>query len=132
MKLNRITFARIPALPGIRAGDLSTLDLENPAAPLRGWRLALRGPHVFLISPPGWNARNQTTPTARDPKGPTVVHQIPATDVFLHWEGDAVEIESMLKGNFSKFESQPFGPPPSAEPIKTPAAPIPPGQTGDA
>lgn len=130
MKLNKITFGRIPALPGIRAGDLSTLELDNPAAPLRGWRIALRGQSVFLISPPGWSPRNQTTPATRDPKGPIVVHQIPAADVFFHWEGDPAEIDSMLKGNFSKHESPPFGPPPQAAP--EPAAPIPPGQTGDA
>jgi len=132
MKLNKITFARIPALPGIRAGDLSSLDLDNPAAPLRGWRLALRGPSVFLISPPGWTTATQTTPQNRNPNGPVVVHQIPAAEVFFHWEGPAADIDALLKGGLSKFESQPFGPPTPVASDKPILEQIPPGQTGDA
>lgn len=132
MKLHKITFARIPALPGIRAGDLSTLDLDNPAAPLRGWRLALRGPSVFLISPPGWNPSNQTTPQSRNPNGPVIVHQIPAAEVFFHWEGSAADIDTMLKTGMNKFESQPFGPPTPVAPDKPILEQVPPGQVGDA
>lgn len=130
LKLKTVTFDRAPKLPGIRAGDLSTLDCANPGA-LEGWRIVLRGPAMFLVSPPGWTP-NENRATKRDPKGPHVVHEIPRSDVYFQWTADAGEdVETVLKTG--KWESEPLGFKPVAVDADKPIlAQIPPSQVGDA
>lgn len=105
MKLMAITFDRAPRIPGVRPGDLSTVDCSNPTAALKGWRFLLRGPSVFFVSPPGWMTGRP--PHDWNPKGDCSVHQVPMADCFLHWSGDPAEIDTVLtKG---KFDSPAFG-----------------------
>lgn len=130
MKLTQIMFDRTPKMPGVRAGDLSTLDCANPGS-LKDWRVVLRGQSVFFVSPPGWKA-NENRITTRDPKGPVTVYEVPRTDVFFQWEAaDEADIEAVLKGG--KYESEPLGfKPPVLNADKPILAQIPPSQVGDA
>lgn len=132
MKLKSITFKSVPRIPGLRAGDLSTLDLDNPNQALYGWRVSLRGPTVTLISPRGWTAHTATQPKMRDPNGACVVHTMPANEAYLQWEAQPEEIENILKGGL-KYESEPLGPKaPAIDPTKALLEQIPAGQVGDA
>ncbi len=127
MKLVSISFNAIPRLPGVRPGDLVTIDCDKPKDALRGWRIAIRGQQIFLISPPGWE-RDQSR--ARDARGPIAVFEVPRADVALEWQANPEELEALYKGG--KYESPPFGPPPTIDPSKPLLAQVPPGQMGDA
>lgn len=67
-------------------GSLGNVVCDRPPNQLRGgWRFLLRGPAVFLVSPPGWApglSINQ-----RDVKGPSTVYEIARTRCVLRWEG---------------------------------------------
>lgn len=131
MKLKKIVFDRVPKLPGIRAGDLTSLDCDNPG-PLKDWRIILRGPAMYLISPAGWT-HTENRGVQRNPLGPSVVYEIPRTDVFLQWEAsDAIDIETVLKGG--KYESEPLGAKPAlvVDAGKSILSQIPASQVGDA
>lgn len=128
LKLKAVTFDRAPRLPGIRAGDLSMLDCDNPGS-LTGWRIVLRGPAMFLISPPGWTS-SENRATKRDSKGPMTVYEIPRSGVFFQWAvGSAEDMENVLKSG--KWESEPLGPKPVAAPAEA-ATKIPASEMGDA
>jgi hypothetical protein len=130
MKLKQVTFDRVPKLPGIRPGDLTTLDCANPGV-LKDWRIILRGQSMYLVSPVGWT-HNENRGTRRDPKGPVTMYEIPRADVFLQWDvADEAEIEAVLKGG--KYESEPLGFKPAlVEADKPILAQIPANQVGDA
>lgn len=78
-----------------RLGHLGYVDMSQPADKLLGWKLSLRGPAVYLVSPPGW-APNKLRAHERDPKGPHLVIEVPRTDVVLYWEGDA-SVDALAK-----------------------------------
>jgi hypothetical protein len=129
MKLRKIVFNRAPArIPSVRAGDLTELDLDNPPQALYGWRISVRGQSIFLISPPGWDWSNSTSPTARDPKGPSLVVEVPRAETFLFW-GEVDDVEAMFKN--TRFDGAPL----AGKVIVTGEGPIlaniPPGQLGD-
>lgn len=131
-KLKKITFDRAPKWPGIRAGDLTTLDCDNPPTQLCDWKIVLRGQTVYFVSPPGWTVGENRATRQRDPKAPSVVYEAPRDGVFLEWHatGEA-DIEALMKGG--KFESDPLGwKPLPVEADKPILAQIPPGQMGDA
>lgn len=130
MKLTKITFNQTPRIPGLRAGDVSELDCENPAGALKDWRIFLRGPSVFLVSPPGWK-NNERNARERDPKGPVIIHEISRSTACLHWSGDETEIEAVLRA--SKYETEPLGFKPAPVTDDKPIlAQIPANQIGDA
>jgi hypothetical protein len=106
LKLVSITFENAPRLPGIRPGDLSTLECEKPNTPMIGWRAIIRAGAIFLVSPRGWKSGRH--PKEWNSDEPSVIHEIPRANCYLHWAGDSSDIESMLK---TKFETPPFGPP---------------------
>jgi hypothetical protein len=130
-KLKAITFDRAPKIPGIRAGDLSSFECDNPPATLRDWKIVLRGASLYFISPPGWKV-GDLRPQARDAKGSIIVHEVPRDDAFLQWAAaDDADVEAVLKGG--KYESEPLGyKPVPVEADKPLLAQIPPGQLGDA
>ncbi len=115
MKLNSITFMQTPRIPGLRPGELNEMTLENPPEALRGWRLEIRGASVFLISPPGWTrntpckASDMADYDARYGKStaPSTIHEVPRMNCFLHWAGNAGEVEKIGK----TFLTQPLGVP---------------------
>jgi hypothetical protein len=131
LKLTKITFVQTPRIPGLRAGDVSELDCDNPAPTLKDWRIILKGASVFLVSPAGWRPQMERT-RERNPNGPVTIHEIPRANACLHWSGDAADIESVLKGGV-RYETEPLGfkPVPVAD-DKPILAQIPPGQMGDA
>jgi hypothetical protein len=107
-KLKSITFIHTPKAPGLRAGDLSTVDLENPHGALLGWRALIRGPMLFLVSPPGWTQTNQMRNA--DPSGPRRTVQSPISNCFFMWDGDEADVSKAV----AVYTSDPFGPPPEA------------------
>ena len=104
LKLDSITFETAPRLPGIRPGDMSTIDCENPNTPLIGWRAMLRGGPLFLVSPKGWKPGSKAPDW--DPNGPAVIHEVARSHCFFHWSGSVEDIDTIAKG---KFETPPFG-----------------------
>lgn len=130
MKMISISFNAVPRLPGVRPGDLITIDCARPSEALKNWRVQIRGQQVFLISPPGW-VRDQNI-KARDPKGPVTVFEISRADVAFQWEAPTPEaLEAVLKGG--KYESEPFGfSPAPVAPDKSILSQVPAGQVGDA
>lgn len=132
VKLTGFSFGITPRLPGLRQSDIVSVECDNPAPPMKDWRVIVRGQSVFFVSPPGWNNATKTTPQDRDPKGPVVVHEVARTDVHLHWSSDENDAEAIAKAT-NKFESMPLGwkPAPIA-PDKPILSQIPAGQVGDA
>ena len=132
IKLAGLTFDRSPRIPGVRAGDLISIDFDTiNSGPLVGWQISIRPGALFFISPPGWENRNATSPHTRDPKAPVNVYEVPRTDVFLHWTCDITEVPEVLKSG--KYDGAPLGPPPIIiEPSKSILATLPPSQRGDA
>lgn len=129
LKLKSITFANTPKFPGLRQNDVVTIQCLKDG-PLRGFRASVRGPAVFLISPPGWD-RDQS-PSRWDPKGPVTIYEVPRAECAFQWEGMPADIDTILKG---KYESPPFGLPefePVSPMIENGALTPPQSQLGDA
>lgn len=132
MKLISITWSSAPRLPGLRPSDTGRIECDKPSEALKGWRVSVRGTHLFIISPRGWN-RDQSIRTRNESGPSTVFGPIPVSDVYLEWlaESDA-DVQTLLKGKL-EFESPVFGwmPAPivSDKPI---LEQIPAGQMGDA
>lgn len=125
-KLKAITFLHTPKIPGLRAGDLGTIDCAAPASTLRGWRALVRGPMLFLVSPPGWAPGRNARDAAIAPSDPCSIHQVPLNQCFLHWEGSDGDVDKV-----AKYTSEPFGPPPEV-PEPSLLSQLPPEQMGDA
>lgn len=109
MKLVVITFKTAPNIPGVRAADLATIRLNNPGSQLLGWKVLLRGPSLFFVSPPGWKAPGRHT----EGTDLQTIHEVPRINTFLYWEGTTDEIASV-----TKYDSPPFGP--ETEPVVAP------------
>lgn len=131
MKLASLSFKAIPRLPGVRPGDLVTIECDKPTEALKGWSVSVRGQQVFLVSPPGW-VRDQSVKN-RDMKGPVTIFEIPRAEVIFMWSCMPDEVEASLKGG--KYDSEPFGPPPAPlipiDAEKSILAQIPPNEIGD-
>ena len=92
IKLVAIT---LPPLPGT-LGALSTVTCDNPNPKVKAWRVAVRGPAVFLVSPPGWVAGKALH--EYDEKGPRRVIEVPRTECVLQWETDDVaEVDKLQR-----------------------------------
>lgn len=73
-------------------GLAGNIEIDNPPPKFRGWRIAIRGPKVMLVSPPGWLPANATSPAVRDPKGASRVVEVPYSKCVPIWEGvDAID-----------------------------------------
>jgi hypothetical protein len=75
-------------------GNLSVITLDAPDHRLRGWKVCVRGPAVFLVSPPGWTA----TPTGgeRPTTGPVTVIEVPRISCVMRWQ-DADSVDTAQK-----------------------------------
>lgn len=128
MKIKSITFDRSPRIPGLRAGDLVTVECENPPEALKDWRVVLRGAMIYLISPPGWCGKPRSQ---WDKNGPVTVAEVPRDHCCVQWTAESNDdIEAVMKG--SRFDAQPplgFKPAPVEE--KSLLSQIPPNQIGD-
>lgn len=109
MKLVSITFKQTPRLSGLRADATSSLDIDNVQGSLYGWRILVRGPMLYLVSPKGWTKQTATQPRLRDKNGPRVVHAIPTADAYLQWLVDDNEIDAVTKGGL-KYDTDELGP----------------------
>ncbi len=129
MKLLSISFNAVPRMPGLRPGEVSTIDVVKPNDAIRGWRLSIRGQQVFFISPPGWQ-RDHEKNRNRDPHGPITVFEVSRADVTFQWQGTPDELETILKSG--KYDSpEPFGGLPPIAADKPLLAQVPPHQMGD-
>lgn len=124
-----VTFTETPRLPGVRAGEMSSIELDKPHEALKHWRLAVRGASVFLISPRGW--RQGKKRHEWDDNGANIVHEIPRALCVFQWSGSPDLIDIVAKG---KYDSPPFGGPlPDREKLAPPPEPeIDPKDLGDA
>jgi hypothetical protein len=64
-------------------GSTQRIDADKPFGTAVGWVIGVRGPAVFLVSPPGW-VQGQPE-TQRKPDGPRKVLEIPRSDCHLDW-----------------------------------------------
>lgn len=82
--------ARIHGLPNI-----TMIDLRDPGRhSLDGWSAYVRGPAVFIISPPGWKygvSKDGWIGTSRE------MFEVPRDKVCLQWAGVVGDIESVGK-----------------------------------
>lgn len=113
LTLLSITFKNAPRAPGIRPGDMSSIDCDNPTGPLQGWKARVQGPSLFLISPPGWKTGKK--PGEWDPKGPSQIIEVARGECYFTWSGTEADLENITK---TKFETPPFGPPLVVKPPK--------------
>lgn len=129
MKLNTISFKAIPKMPGVRPGDLCTIETAKPVDALKDWRVSIRGQQVFFISPPGWVVDRSIR--VRDMKGPVTIFEIPRAECVFGWSCTPDEVEAALKSG--KYDSEPFGFAPTPVSADKPILEqIPAGQMGDA
>ena len=86
MKLLSIICHENITILGRRAGDTTRIRPDEPA--WKGWTISVRGPSVFIASPPGWRNGQPAEGTARQ------VVQIPLSTCNVEWElaeGERVE-----------------------------------------
>lgn len=101
-----ITFTEAPRLPGVRAGDMTSIECDKPHESLKHWRIAVRGASVFFISPPGWKQGKKSHEW--DANGRSTIHEVPRTLCVFQWHGSPDAIETLIKG---KYDSPMFGGP---------------------
>lgn len=98
-KLISITFLPLPMFHG---RSLTLVRCQAPEPSLLGWRLSLRGPTVWLISPPGWVYGKPREALAQ--KGSRTAYSVPTASCILRWEIGAMEDVDKL----SKYDSDAF------------------------
>lgn len=77
---------QLPPLPLL--GAPGHITCSSPPSTLRGFRVLVRGPAVFLVSPPGWlPGLNRTV---MDPKGKCRTWEVPRVNCAMVWEGEDV------------------------------------------
>lgn len=79
-------------------GTLGHIACDRPPGNLRGWRVCVRGPSVFLVSPPGWTHGDSLATRKTD--GPCRAFEVPRTSCTLIWEGEGLEV--------TKYDSPPM------------------------
>lgn len=134
MKLKSITFAVAPRIPGVRPGDLGTIDCLNPTTPMRGWRVFVKGSILLLVSPLGWKSGKNPREWDRE-SGLYQMYEIPRANCYLQWESNDSNIDATMKTLAQGFVSDTFGKPFDASEFEQPKAaqkPVNPAELGDA
>lgn len=74
----------------------SCITLDEPGRHgLAGWTAHVRGPSVFIVSPPGWKLG---VPREQWPvDGDRTLFDFPRSQVILQWRGKLEEMESVQK-----------------------------------
>lgn len=91
MKLVSIQFPSLPMF-----GNLGHVRVDAPPHQVRQWIVAIRGPAVFLVSPPGWTTVNQ--PIASLPvTGPRRIFEVARALCVEQWEGSVEEVDAVTK-----------------------------------
>ncbi len=85
MSVTRLVSIRIDTNFPDGVGNLSNIICDLPDHRVRGWRILLRGPAVFLVTPPGW--KPGLPAPARDSAGPITVYEVPRSQCVIRWEG---------------------------------------------
>lgn len=68
-------------------GSTQRIEVDRPFGTVVGWTISVRGPAVFLVSPPGW--KSDVSPALRNHAGPRTVFEIPRSDCHLEWSFSA-------------------------------------------
>lgn len=93
MKL--VTFQPFTALPlpGLRAGATLTINIGD--GPFKDWRVHVRGPAVFLVSPPGFKIGTPPNEWAGSDRR---VYEIPRAHCYLGWQlGPTEKLDDVVK-----------------------------------
>jgi hypothetical protein len=95
---------RLPQLP-LGLGNTGEFRCSDPPNALVGWRILVRGPAVFLVSPTGWAAG--LARALMDPKGKRRTIEVPRVQCVLVWDGEDV-------AKLQSFDGEPMERPVSA------------------
>jgi len=98
MRLVAVVSRQGIGLPGLSAAHLATLEIGKGA--YHEWNVHVRGPAVFLESPPGWNPGSNVRSGAD-----RVVYEIPRAQVLLRWCLDGTE--TFTGSDFTKYSPPP-------------------------
>jgi len=91
--------------PGMRPGQLSTFEVGR--GKFADWRVHVRGPQVFLESPPGWQVSGAIDRTSTKRR----VFELPRNEVFLCWDkGEDDDLRDFVN----------WSPPEARDPIAAP------------
>jgi len=96
----RLIAIQLPSLPA-GLGSPGNVRVDDPPHVLRGWKVRVRGPAVFLVSPAGWKKPGDVLVTL-DAKGPRRVFEVARGECCLQWEGDG-EVDGL-----TKYDSEPM------------------------
>jgi hypothetical protein len=99
--VTKLVSLTVPSLPIL--GSLGNIVCADPNFKVRGFRVAIRGPAVFLVSPPGWVVGHPLA--SFDAKGPRRVIEVPRSECVLQFECD--DLESIDK--LQRFDAPPMG-----------------------
>ncbi len=121
MKLKAIQFDRPPTFQGLPLRGDRSLECDSPHDLLRGFRLVVRGPSLFLVSPPGWRSGaggaklvDGMFQIGDDPRAPRVAFETPRANAHLMWTFEPGEEPAAMISDFAKkasYESEPFDKP---------------------
>jgi len=101
-RLDAISFLRSPQ--GL--GSLTRIDVDRPAGNVVGWSASIRGPAVFLVSPPGWERGQQEAQRKHD--GPRKVIEVPRAECHLEWSIGLDEEMSAIGEKLGRHDSSMF------------------------
>lgn len=80
MRLTTLVPLQGLAFPGLRASQLMTIHPGVSPASYKDWRIHVRGPSVFFISPPGWQIGKAASGSTR------IAYELPRTHCYLGWD----------------------------------------------
>ena len=90
-------------------GSTQRLEVDRPFGAAGGWTISVRGPAVFLVTPPGW--QHGLAEQLRKPSGPRTVYEVPRAGVHLDWEigpdEDALNVLEKLARHDSEILATP-------------------------
>lgn len=86
--------------------SLGLVEFDRPAALLYGFHVAVRGSHLFLVSPRGWKPNLPSTQWKADGKR-RLFGPVPMSSVTLVWEA----VDEAAVDKLQRYDSPPMEPP---------------------
>jgi hypothetical protein len=90
-------------------GSTQRIEVDRPFGTVEGWIISVRGPAVFLISPPGWKTDVQAPMRKHD--GPRTVFEVPRSDCHLEWNFTAEDDTLAGLEKLARHDSELLGTP---------------------
>lgn len=93
-----------PQLPGL--ANVTLVKSLEPEGKFAGWQVSIRGPLLFLVSPPGWAEGNRVGLPLHERKGKQRrAFAIPLTSCVVQWEiDDVAELDKCQKHDGEVFQ----------------------------